>query len=208
MHRKNRKIKKAVVAAVCLLVSVFSFNCKNGNTETKQIKPLAFNIDSSLIGSEISFPAIGISFNPPAKLKHSDDFFEKVTQKYNQTQNAANEFSAKPLEVFTDPDLNILIISSTALDNQNPPDDYLEKITSSLKTQFKNDKPKFNQYLKNGIKINQFIIQDSVNVVFKLLFATPNNNIIQFDYVIQQSSYRDEIKGVESSIGTIRYSKK
>ena len=183
------------------------FSSCNGNEEPAKINRLSFNIDSTQLAGEVKLPQYGISFNPPVNLVHSDEFFNKLSSSLSQNSSAQIEISTTPVEAFIDKKFNVLVVSAiepkiadTAINN-------LDKVTGILKKQFGKENMKHAEYLKENIKISQFLIQDSINVIFKLLLQNKDKKVLQYDYIIPQKNYKDELRAIESSIGSIRYIK-
>jgi hypothetical protein len=68
------------------------------------------------------------------------------------------------------------------------------------------DSPKVKKavYMKDGIKITQFLIQKNNIVNFRLLFNNGDGKLLQFDYLAGIRDYSLEVKAIESSIGSIK----
>jgi hypothetical protein len=60
------------------------------------------------------------------------------------------------------------------------------------------------EFLKDGIPVTQYLIQDESKVVFKFIMKNVGDNWIQFDYIVLRELYSDEVKAIESSVGSIR----
>lgn len=202
------KYKRNVIFSACLFIGLFSFNCKNENNEAGKLKNLNFNIDTTCIASEVILKDYKLSFNPPLNLAHSDEFYNKLSENIKQNNQVQTELITKPVDAFVDDKFNVLIVSSIESGQKDSQNSSFEKISDIVKKQFKSENVKFAEYLKDDIKISQFLIQDSINVIFKLLLASPNKQVMQFDYIIPQQNYKNEIKAIESSIGSIKYIKK
>jgi len=192
-----------------LIIAVFSlihFSCGKNGEETKPNR-LSFNIDSALIAPETVIDGYKLSFNPPAGLARSEEFLKKLNSGVEISNREQKEIFTRPVDVFVDSSFNIVVVSAVESAVKDSVAGGLTKVTGAIKKQFSAEKMKFAEFLKDDIRISQFLIQDSVNVIFKLLLENPDKKVMQFDYIIPQSNYRNEIKAIESSIGSIKYKK-
>jgi hypothetical protein len=60
------------------------------------------------------------------------------------------------------------------------------------------------QFMKDDLYMAQFLAQPEGLVNFKLVFEAPADGLLQFDYVVPRRVYPQEVRSVESSIGSIR----
>jgi len=197
------KKRGIVLLFFCLLFVFISFSCKSKKEETKVFN-LTFNIDSSQIGSEVVLKDYAISFNPPANFVHSDEMLDKLNKNISNNINKQNGYNTSPLDAFIDKSLNVLVVSGISAPSADTANFSLQQVSGTIKDQFKTSNMKFAAFKKDDIIIHQFLIQDSINVVFKLLFCNAANRVIQFDYIIPGNNYKNEIKAIESSIGSIK----
>jgi hypothetical protein len=200
------RIKSAILASFIALASIIHFSC-GGNGEEKKPNRLSFNIDSALIAPEADIEGYKVSFNPPAGLARSEEFLKKLNSGVEISNREQKEIFTRPVDVFVDSSFNIVVVSAVESAVKDSAAGGLAKVTGAIKKQFSAEKMKFAEFLKDDIRISQFLIQDSVNVIFKLLLENPDKKIMQFDYIIPQRNYRNEIKAIESSIGSIKYKK-
>ena len=198
---------KCILFCVCLITIFCVAGCKNQNSNSGSFKQMTFNIDSTQIGEQLALTEYKLKLNPPVNMEKSEEFFKRLSANIEQTDKTENIFAAKPIAVLADKKLNILVISCIELYQKNPSEDGVKTVSEMIKKQFKSNNVKAAEFYKGDIKITQFLIQDSVNVIFKLLLTNPAKQIIQLDYVMPQVTYQNEIKAIESSIGTIKFDK-
>lgn len=206
MKNCTPKFRHGIIAVIFLLSCIISFSCKN-NEDAGKVNRLDFNIDSTQLAPVVKLTDYRLSFHPPVNLVHSDEFFKKLSSGIEQNDQSLSGLITKPIDVFVDNDFNVLVVSNIEAVAKDTVNGSLNQISGLVKKQFKPENAKFAEFLKDDIKINQFLIQDSVNVIFKLLLQNPDKKVLQFDYIIPQKNYRNEIKAIESSIGSIKYIK-
>ena len=76
--------------------------------------------------------------------------------------------------------------------------DYFEQI----KNNFKSSKIDIGKYLYNDIRFTQVIVSSANLVTIKLIIDI-NNKFYQLDYLIPTPDYKNLVKSIESSIGSI-----
>lgn len=206
MRYINSKFIYGIISASILLLCLISFSC-NSNDESGKLNRLNFEIDSTKLAAEVKLNNYKLSFHPPVNLVHSDEFFNKLVSGIAKNDPNMNELVTKPIDAFVDNDFNVLVVSGIESGLKDTAIAGLSKITALVKKQFKPENAKYAEFLKDDIKIGQFLIQDSINVIFKLLLENPDKKVLQFDYIIPQKNYKNEIKAIESSIGSIKYIK-
>ena len=117
-----------------------------------------------------------------------------------------NEVLFEPLYVFTSDStgsiLSVGIIKALRTDTTKTAQ--LKRIKELFSNKYSPESIKTAEYLKDGIHITQFLIQEKQLITFKLLFETKDKKLIEFDYLMPSGTYIDEIKAVESSIGSIK----
>lgn len=207
MRYVSHKFRYGIISASLLLLCLISFSCNSNDDEAGKLNRLNFDIDSTKLAAEVRLNNYKLSFNPPVNLVHSDEFYNKLASGIAKSDPNMSDFITKPIDAFVDNDFNVLVVSGIEPGLKDTANGGLSKITALVKKQFKPENAKYAEFLKDDIKISQFLIQDSINVIFKLLFENPDKKVLQFDYIIPQKNYKNEIKAIESSIGSIKYIK-
>ncbi len=78
-----------------------------------------------------------------------------------------------------------------------------EKFENFLRDSFMSDKITRGQFSVNDIDVIQFLITTNETVAFKL-FCRADQSFYQIDYFIPQKIYENNLKSIESSIGTLK----
>lgn len=193
------------ILSLSTLIVTFLLGCSPGD-EGNAGSELVFNVDSTQIAGEVFISELNVKFNPPKDWNEiSSDLSEKVINELGKNKNSGNSFRYKPQKIFLEKDNHSLLSVG-----------YVEKIDTSIhgnillayesaiKTSLKEKEYKEGKFTKDGIGITQFLIQKENLISFKLLFLNSSNELIQFDYASQQENYENNLRGIESSIGTIQ----
>ena len=203
LQDKDKITLKCFLCFLCFIFLLCVFGC-----DTKQEPPsnniskLHFNIIPDLLGPKIINNTSKFEFNSPkfliASLKDSLAF---LRHKFEEIDNDSLTLSL--LYVFMDSSKNnSLLISEIAF----PEDsnfillDKYEKILNNRKLFVEAKKSRF---FKDDILISQFIFNKEEYVFIKIVFETQINKLIQFDFVLALKEYKNEVRSVESSIGSI-----
>ncbi|MBN1897355.1 MAG: hypothetical protein JW827_01140 [Spirochaetes bacterium] len=78
--------------------------------------------------------------------------------------------------------------------------EYKEKLAAA----YPDSKIRYAAFYSRGIDFHQFQVVSAKFVNYKLLFFNRNRDIIQIDYIIPFQYYKEQLRSIESSIGSIR----
>lgn len=209
------KIKASIknMKLTCLLLTFFVilliYGCKGNHSriESDTTEEIEFNIDPSKLGNSILSPELEIKFSPPIEWNNvSEETFIQIKKSIKSVYNDRSEYTIEPKYLFTnDIKKSLLIVSLLRFKKNDSP--FQEKIRiykNVLEQNFNKNELKITEYLKDSIRIKQYLIQKQNQINFKLLFTKTDGDIIQFDYSSVKEFYPDEIRGIESSIGSIK----
>ncbi len=201
--------KILIVFIVFYIILIFP-GCgnKDNNPESKEIY---FNIDSLRLGEKSDFTALDFSIHPPKNYRKLDSVnLLNVTSAINQTVNSDDQYKIIPQAMYvSDSTKSFLLVS---LINFKDKDTNLSQLadryfTSIEKKQDKNTLIKRGEYTKGGEKIYQLLLSSDFSVVFKILFENKQKEIVSLDYSVPKQIYQNEMKSIESSIGTLTINK-
>jgi hypothetical protein len=187
---------------ILFVLSIYSCSDKNNSPGSRE--ELKFNIDQNLISDKIDLKEYKISFNPPINWGTiSGSLFDSLNYLIKD-QPISEEIKIIPLEVFFDSSsksvLNVTAIKVKA-DSLN---NIINNLGKELLKKYGNTSLKRADYLKDGIPVTQFLITENEVITFKILIFNDLNQIIEFDYSTLKNSYPNEVKSIESSIGSIK----
>lgn len=101
---------------------------------------------------------------------------------------------------------NKIIFIVSSIDNKKTTKEEVESLQSFLENRSLWKDIKFSKFMYNGIKFNQFILQEKKYVIFKLLLdCNIEKGLLEMNYILPLEFYDDKMaKTLESSIGSIK----
>ena len=199
-----------VYKIIVILFIFLLFGCGEKKNNPSSDIEMKFNIDKAKIGAAVSDSNYGLNFNPPVDWqKINDKQFTKAVKAINNAMAKEKEISVVPLYIFVKANSTcILNIAEVRIDSAAG--DFNSKVSRYENLMMQNldsTKVKKAVYIKDGIKIAQLLIQENNIVNFRLLFLNGTGKLIQFDYIAGIKDYSNEVKAIESSIGSIQITK-
>ena len=82
-------------------------------------------------------------------------------------------------------------------------DSVIQRQRSGLELAFAGTRVNPGRFTYRGFLLDQFMAMDSQTVVLKLLVRRSKLVLYQLDYVVSSGNYREELRAIESSIGSI-----
>lgn len=186
---------------------LFTSGCLK-KSEPPEFPAMNFNIERNLLGNKVECKEFGFSFNAPvdwneAGKKELDDASQALTK----TLAGKKDISINPLYIFIRSNGCVLNIANIKLSAQQ--NNLKDKIKVYESVFFGDHVPpdiKKTLYSKDGINIVQYLLQEN-RIDFRLLFISAKGDLIQFDYLADKRNYLNEVKAIESSIGSIKLTK-
>ncbi len=186
---------KQFLLSALVLLGLFSLEgCK---TSTKSV--MKFEINPDLLGSTKNDTVLWISYAAPAEFAPSAE--EESIKQQGEMRNEG----VKILTVYQDNRSQAFMIVSS--------------LTENLWHEFKNqvDKPQKGMssnvwqtmnataFEYNTFSVQQWLLQNTSWINFKLMYQSKNKNYFQVDYLIPVAFYDEHIaKAIESSIGSFK----
>ena len=183
------------------MILLFLISSCSENKSSK-VESLEFEINDNLLSDEISIDEINLSIRPPVDwYEIIGDDFEKASQNIKEADNL---FSLKLKHMFVSNNTSTLIINKVG----GTGFDYLpDNFQNILRDNFNVESVLHSEFFINEIPIKQFIINISDKIIFKL-FINNINNDLQIDYIIPRNKYANELRKLESSLGSLTKTKK
>ena len=192
VQNPKSKIQNGILFGVCLLAAC-------GGETRPDLQPMAFNIDPSQVEAPVEAVALGIRFQPPAGwMPLSAAVLDSIGQVLS-----AEALDLQPQYVYSHP-ANGSVLNVATIENTATLGEQVMRHGEALATKHPGAPVQQDQYLKDNIHIAQFLLQSGGYVTFTLFFASSKGGLIQFDYIVPQASYPEQIKAIESSIGSIQ----
>lgn len=181
------------------LITLFAVNCSRND---KPPEKKDFIVDSSLVQKKEIFPKYQFSFHPPLNWNRLpkemfNEFKERLRANYPHERGVIYH----PIDLFyNSEDKSLLYITSIGFIGikLDPLEEYDEIMKNSTNEPIENHK-----YLKDDLIIMQYIIHENDRVNYKAVFSSGNNTLIQFDYILMEAVYQNELNAVESSLGAL-----
>lgn len=174
--------------------------------QQQNLKELEFSVVDSLLENAIIDSTYNIKFSPPRDyFELENELREQVVSSLTNYINENVPFRINIITISADTSTSsLLIVTQLDPDNTNP-EVFFEEYKQYVRQQFANVEILETEYLKDGIPITQFLTNREGAVIFKLLFFNEERELMQFDYFVPDSFYPNQIKNIESSIGSIEY---
>ena len=167
---------------------------------------ISFAVNHSLLSEVYICSEIGISFYPPSNWKQISSELLIAIKKNINASAETTKFSIVPLNVFMDMEKSSTCFFST-FDNELPADDLKEGYLNELRVQ--NDDLIINEgsFVHNGLDFHQLTFTKDDLITIKLIATTKDQKVLMIDYILPTKYYEEELRTIESSIGTIKKTK-
>lgn len=188
---------------ICLLVGIIISSCRSSDESDNNRN--VFKIDSSKISYQFTSTELGISFNPPVKWREIPNF--KSSERILKFRAQGNEeFISNTLHAFMDAEnkRNLTLTRIIFTGDMNKFKDFLEIYVQLQKLNAKSEKYTDAEVTITGSKVRYLTIQKENLVSKKFLFLNKRDEIIQFDYNMSASDYKNFEGVINSSIATLR----
>lgn len=189
-----------IVLLLALLIS-----CGKSNEPPQQFEELSFEINEALLGPSFADSTLRFSFHPPIGWEQvPDTTMEKVQEELSDVIGQENGIQVTPIRFFINKEKGSSCTLSRVigLDLSRQAQGSLEEYESLLRAKFPGASVKKGTFRIHEINVFQFLITDEQRVIFKLLCSDFQKQTFQVDYVVPRSVYRQQIKAIESSIGS------
>lgn len=204
LNTKFRNLTAIFWQSACVVVLSGLFSCgaqsdKKGNSQ----ESMAFTVDSTLLGTAQLFNDHNLRLKPPRDWIQIDSGLFGTLNQLSQLPESL-PFRIKTLALFANKQTGCLL-SVLSIFSELKPEQTLEQYIALMKNKLPVQTTIKNvTFVKESLRITQFLIQTEQYITFKLFIVTPELRIIQCDYIIPIQHYTIETaKTIESSIGSI-----
>lgn len=183
-----------------LIVVIIILGC--GKEETKHAD-ITFNVNETLLSSMKLFPEINISFKPPVNWKEIDkEMLNKIQNRITETKDST-ELNPLPIKIFMDMERSctcfVSLFNSTLLAN-----DLMENYLNDFRSDNHEVSLSEGSFSHSGIDFHQIIFSKENNITIKLISTNVDQQVFMVDYVVPSKYYEEELRSIESSIGSIK----
>ena len=173
---------------------------------TTKFAEISFNVDQSQLAEEYICSDTGISFHPPKNWEQiSSELLISVKENLIASKDTS-DINIVPLNVFMNMEKSFTCFLST-FDNELLTKDICDNYINEFR--MKNQDLSINEgsYSHNGLDFHQFIFTKDDHITIKLITKVNNQKIIMIDYIVPSKNYEEELRAIESSIGSIKKQK-
>ncbi|HMB91124.1 MAG TPA: hypothetical protein VKP65_09780 [Rhodothermales bacterium] len=172
-----------------------------GETETAQLQPMQFAVDSTLLGTMVEDADLGLQFQPP---KGWEALAEEQVDSIRFATRTEEVERLRPKHVFLHPEQrSVLTVSTLLRDTTVTFAEQMASYEQALASQFPEGAVRRARFLKDNIPVTQFLIQTGEVVNFKIILFEAVNNLPQLDYLVPRNQYPQTARSIESSIGSL-----
>ena len=182
-------------------------SCNQSNELSQPFEELSFVVDKSLLGPSFTDSTLGFSFHPPMGWEQvHDTTMVKVREALSDVIGRESDSQVSSLRFFISLEKGSSCVLSrlSGLDLSGQVQGSLEEYESRLRGKFTGANVKKGAFRIDGLKVFQFLVTDDQRVIFKLMCCGSQKQNFQVEYVVPRSVYRQQIKAIESSIGSFR----
>lgn len=195
--RFHNQILKIKIILMLLVVFVVSSCGKMNEESVSKNEEIGFEVNELLLGEAYTDSLTGFSIKIPKNWINVLNFNdEKISNKFRDL--IYKEGTIVFLDTSSQSSLLISKVSKKELQQLNAGQDSLFNKNKNWASITKS------QFTVNGIKAYQFLAQNSELINFKLIFIAGTRNPFKIDFVLSRHSYLNEVKKVESTIGSIK----
>jgi len=170
--------------------------------EAPQVPAMAFAVEAERLGETHQLEASGFQFQAPQRWQPlTIQQVDTVTQSLDLAGEAV---VFHPQHVFLDSVNSSVLSVATFRLAEAPFEEQMAAYGHLLAERFEADSVRQTLFVKDGITMAQFLVQPEGLVNFKLVFEAAPDHLVQFDYIVPHAEYHQEVKNIESSIGSIQ----
>ena len=180
-----------------LVLFVACISCHSGDQESVRTG-MQFRVDSAQLSDAVRIADYKLQYCPPAGWKsHDTDVFqERIDSQYSsQFKNIVGVYKDTASTAF----LIVSILPDTLASVTRPQGDSIALFGNEPWQDVRRG-----QFEHQGLAFTQYLLQSSGWVSFRLFVGQADPNV-RFDYIVSRNIYQDEIKKIESSIGSIAH---
>jgi len=193
---------RCFVAILPFLTLLFVFvGCKSSKTEDTH-PSLEFQIDPALLEPKIQDKELGIEISPPAGWEKRDSTFSNSGTL--KELRAIEMLVGSPKHFFQHNQTNSLcILSKSTTNSVKNTENLILRSKSGLEKQFPSAKISTSTFLKDKILVHQIMLLSSEYVILKLVCELDKLKAFEVVYILPKNAYADQLRAIESSIGSI-----
>ncbi len=196
----------AVIVVSCNILTSCNFSEK---PKKDTVPTMTFTVNRQLLGDSLSLADQGFRILIPKNWKPLSESLARELSSKMEAREAASDTnsSIRPqiVSVFSLQNAGASLVISRVRFPKLDSTEILQRLHYTEQTKRRIDSTSLGiaEFMSNGVKITQYMIRTQERVSFKLLFKGRSSGMIQCDYILPTTIFQQEIRAVESSIGSI-----
>ena len=177
--------------------------CDSPNTQKQLYETLVFKVDETRLEPAITDTTLRIKIAAPKNWKKIDD--SMLAQVINKLDPQLMQgLQIVPRWIFLNEGSQAMCVVSKLNGVKIAPDKtLLETLTTAYRNQFPNATVQQTIFMKDAFRIHQLMVIAADFVLIKLICDAPETLVFEVDYRVPRDVYQTELRGIESSIGSI-----
>ncbi|MCH8293797.1 hypothetical protein IH992_22165 [Candidatus Poribacteria bacterium] len=178
-------------------------SCDSSKSQKSRYETLVFNVDETLLEPAIMDADLNISIAAPKNWTAIDDsvLAQVITQSSDMLMQG---LQMEPRWIFLNhPSQAMCVVSRLNALDITQGETVLKELEVAYSTQFPNAVIQSTIFLKEEFRVHQLMVNSSQFVLIKLLCDAPEILPFEVDYFIPKKVYEQELRAIESSIGSI-----
>jgi len=180
--------------------------CTKEQATNAEFAEVTFSVDLSLLSEEYICSDINISFYPPLGWGQISPVLMTAIKEKTKASQDTTGVTILPLNVFMDKEKSLTCFISVFI-SEFPADKTLENYLNEIR--IKNQDLNINEgtFTHNGLDFHQLTFTKGDKITVKLITLNSEQKVFMIDYVVPSTYYEEELRTIESSIGTIKKTK-
>ena len=164
---------------------------------------LVFHVDKTRLEPAVTDPTLKIEIAAPKDWKVIDDAtLAQVIDRLGETLTQGIQMT--PRWVFVNEATQAMCVVSRVEGVKITPDGtLLQTLESAYRSQFPMGKIQRATFRKDAFRMHQLMVVAADFVLIKFICETPESPVFEIDYVVPSEVYQQELRAIESSIGSL-----
>ena len=164
---------------------------------------VSFTVNRSLLSNEYISKEAEISFSPPINWKPiSPQLLSSIKENVKASKDTA-DVAILPLNVFMDMESSFTCFLSI-FNSSSRAEQTITYYLNELRTSNENYQTNEGSFSHNGFDFHQLIFTKDELITIKLIATNSEDKNFMIDYILPAKAYENELRSIESSIGTIK----
>jgi hypothetical protein len=197
------------LVAVNLFFVYLIAGCGSSKNDAAKAQQTKFEVIDSLLGPKFEIPNSGKSINPPVNFAAlPDSILEGLKAQVKESVGDSEGIELQQFFIDEPRSAGLMISTIKGLNLSSDTTVFVGRYRKAVSEAFGLPNIKSDNYWIGDIYVLNFLIMDSVNVKYQLLCMSKTNDGVELQFFASQQLYPQLIKRFESSIGSMKLTKK